>query len=35
MEHVSGTVKHDDIRVREVKNEDANVREVKNIDIDK
>lgn len=35
MEHVSGTVKHDDIRVSEVKNEDANVREVKNIDIDK
>lgn len=35
MEHVSGTVKHDDIRVSEVKNEDADVREVKNIDIDK
>lgn len=35
MEHVSGTVKHDDIRVSEVKNEDAKVREVKNIDIDK
>lgn len=35
VEHVSGTVKHDDIRVSEVKNEDADVREVKNIDIDK
>lgn len=35
IEHVSGTVKHDDIRVSEVKNEDVKVREVKNIDIDK
>lgn len=35
IEHVSGTVKHDDIRVSEVKNEDFKVREVKNIDIDK
>lgn len=35
MEHVSGTVKHDDIRVSEVKNEDIKVREVKNVDLDK
>ena len=35
MEHVSGTVKHDDIRVSEVKNEDVKVREVKNVDLDK
>ncbi|MGO1923974.1 MAG: YsnF/AvaK domain-containing protein [Jeotgalicoccus sp.] len=35
IEHVSGTVKHDDIRVSEVKNEDVKVREIKNIDIDK
>lgn len=35
MEHVSGTVKHDDIIVSEVKNEDVKVREVKNVDLDK
>lgn len=35
VEHVSGTVKHDDIRVSEEKIVDDNIKEVKNVDIDK